>query len=84
VHDVVELEDRGVPAVALHTHSFMNSAVTHARAYGRSDLHSLSVPAPIANVSREAVRTKAANVLDGVIAVLTGTYVGSGVAKTEN
>jgi hypothetical protein len=76
VHDVVELEDRGVPAVALHTHSFMNSAVTHARAYGRSDLHSLSVPAPIANVDRAAVREKAAAVVDNVIAVLTGSYPG--------
>jgi hypothetical protein len=76
VHDVVELEDRGIPAVALHTHTFMNSAVTHARAYGRPDLHSLSVPAPIANVNRDAVRAKAAAVIDDVIAVLTGSYKG--------
>ena len=72
VHDVVELEDSGVPAVALHTHSFMNSAVTHARAYGRPDLRSLSVPAPIANVGREAVRAKALGVIDALIAALTG------------
>ena len=72
MHDVVELEDRGVPAVALHTHTFMNSAVTHARAYGRPDLHSLSVPAPIANAGRDAVRQKAEGVIDAIVAVLTG------------
>jgi hypothetical protein len=72
VHDVVELEDRGVPAVAIHTHSFMNSAAAHARAYGRADLRSLSVPAPIANVDRAAVRRKAEAVLDEVVTVLTG------------
>ena len=72
MHDVVELEDRGVPAVALHTHTFMNSAVTHARAYGRPDLRSLSVPAPIANAARDAVRQKAEGVIDAIVAVLTG------------
>ena len=72
MHDVVELEDRGVPAVALHTHTFMNSAVTHARAYGRPDLRSLSVPAPIANAGRDAVRQKAEGVIDAIVAVLTG------------
>jgi len=72
VHDVVELEDRGIPAVALHTHTFMNSAVAHARAYGRPDLRSLAVPAPIANVDRQAVSTKAMDVVDKVIAVLIG------------
>jgi len=50
----------------------MNSAVTHARAYGRPDLRSLSVPAPIANVGREAVRAKALGVIDALIAALTG------------
>lgn len=71
VHDVVELEDRGLPAVALHTHTFMNSVVTHARAYGRPDLRSLSVPAPIANAGRDAVRQKAEGVVDAIVAVLT-------------
>lgn len=73
MHDVVELEERGVPAVALHTNTFMNSAVTHARAYGRPDLRALAVPAPIANQNREAVRRKAEGVLDAVVAALTGT-----------
>jgi hypothetical protein len=72
MHDVVEMEDRGVPAVALHTHSFMNSAAVHARAYGRPDLRSVSVPAPIANVDRAAVRRKAEAAVEEVIAVLMG------------
>jgi len=71
MHDVVELEDRGVPAVALHTSTFMNSAVIHARAYGRPDLRSLAVPAPIANQNRAAVRRKAEAVLDALVAALT-------------
>lgn len=71
MHDVVELEDRGLPAVALHTHTFMNSAVTHARAYGRPDLRSISVPAPIANAGRDAVRQKAEGVVDAIVAALT-------------
>lgn len=71
VHDVVVLEDRGVPAVAIHTHTFLNSAIAHGRAYGRPDLRPLTVRGPIANVARAMVRQKAERVLDEVVAALT-------------
>ena len=50
----------------------MNSAAVHARAYSRSDLCSLSVPAPIANVDCAVVRAKAGAVVDQVVALLCG------------
>jgi hypothetical protein len=77
VHDAIALEDRGIPTVAIHTNTFLNSAVAHARAYARPDFRSLSVPAPIANVSAEDVRRKAEGVIDEVIAVLTTEALGS-------
>ena len=72
VHDAISLEDRGVPAVAIHTHTFLNSAVAHARAYGRPDFRSLTVPGPIANVSAAQVEKKAEGIVNDIVALILG------------
>ena len=72
VHDGIELEDRGLPTVPLHTSVFMNSAAAHARAFGRPDFPSVSVRHPIANVDAAGVRERADEVIDEVARILTG------------
>ena len=72
VHDAVELEDRGIPTVALHTEVFMNSAAAHAVAYGRPDYQSVAIRHPIAGLSPDEVNGRADEVIDRIVAQLTG------------
>lgn len=71
MHDAIELEQRGVPTVAIHTSVFMNSAVAHAKAYGRPDFESLAVQHPISGHPPEAVRQKVDLIIPDVVRVLT-------------
>lgn len=73
VHDGIELEDRGVPCVPVHTEVFMNSAAAHALAFGRPDYRSVAIRHPIAGLDPDSVRARAADVVDRVAAVLTGS-----------
>jgi hypothetical protein len=72
VHDGIELEDRGIATVPLHTEVFMNSAAIHAMAFGRPDFPSVSVQHPVAGQGREAIRGRAEKVVEQVVRVLTG------------
>lgn len=71
VHDAVELEDRGVRTVGIHSHVFENSTVMHAQAYGRPDYDgAIFVEHPIAALSVEEAQARADAVIDRVIAAL--------------
>ena len=73
LHDAVELEDRGIRTVVIHTSVFMNSARAHARAYGRPDFEgSVAVRHPLAAIPRDEVWQRAEEVLPAVVAALTG------------
>lgn len=72
VHDGIELEDRGVPTVPVHTEVFMNSAAAHALAFGRPDFPSIAIKHPIAGLDPAGVRSRAEDVVDRIAAVLTG------------
>ncbi|GII30246.1 hypothetical protein Pmi06nite_36880 [Planotetraspora mira] len=72
VHDAVALETRGIPTVAIHTSVFMNSAIAHAKAFGRSDLQFVEVEHPIAAISDDELRQRAAKIVDSVAAALVG------------
>lgn len=73
VHDGIELEDRGVPCVPVHTEVFMNSAAAHALAFGRPGFASVPIRHPIAGLDPDSVRERAEEVVDRIAAVLTGT-----------
>lgn len=75
VHDGIELEDRGVPCVPVHTEVFMNSAAAHALAFGRPDFRSVAIRHPIAGLDADSVRARALDAVDRVAAVLTGREV---------
>lgn len=72
VHDSVELEAAGVPAVAVHTEAFMNSAAAHAIAYGRPDYTSAAVRHPIADVRGAEIDARAEEVVGTIVALVTG------------
>ena len=72
MHDGIELEDRGVPCVPIHTSVFMNSAAAHALAFGRSDFPSVAIRHPIAGVDPAGCRERAEEAVGQVVSTLTG------------
>ena len=72
VRDAVALEVRGVPTVTIHTSVFMNSAIAHAKAFGRPDLRFVEVEHPIAAISDEELGQRAAKIVDSAAAALVG------------
>jgi hypothetical protein len=72
VHDVLALEDRGIPTVLLCTEPFMNSAHDHADAFANPAYQAVQVRHPLASLTPEQARARADEALEGVIAILTG------------
>lgn len=73
MHDAVELEDRGVRTVVIHTDVFLNSARAHALTYGRPDFAgSVAVRHPVAALSREEIYARADEVIPAIVAALLG------------
>ncbi len=58
----MELEDRGIPTVAVHTTVFTNSAEAHALAFGRPDYISAYIRHPIASINPAEVIERAEEV----------------------
>jgi hypothetical protein len=72
MHDMLALEERGIPTVLLCTEPFMNSAGDHAEAFGIPDYQAVQVGHPLASLTPEQVRIRAEEALGGVITLLTG------------
>ena len=78
LHDAVELEDRGVRTVVIHTQVFLNAAPAHAQALGRPDFTgSVAVHHPVAALPRDEARRRADEVIPAVVAALLGQPVES-------
>lgn len=73
LHDVIDIESHGIPAVTVATEPFMNSAKAHALAYGRPDQQSAKVSHPLSGISREEVELRADEALSQIVAILTST-----------
>ena len=72
MHDVLALEDHGIPTVLLCTEPFMNSACDHAAAFGNPDYQAAQVRHPLASLTPEQARARADEALGGVITSLAG------------
>ena len=71
MHDVLALEDRGIPTALLCTEPFMNSAHDHAEAFGNPDYRAVRVGHPLASLTPDQARARADEALGDVIASLT-------------
>jgi len=73
VHDLVDYESRGIPAVMVASSEFKAAARTQADALGLPELAagSVFVPHPIQDATDEEMRTKARNAVDAIMAALT-------------
>ena len=71
VHDVVDLEIRGVPSVFVASDVFVDGAERQARALG-FDPAAVYVPHPIQDRTDEEMRAIADQAVEAIVAKLTG------------
>jgi hypothetical protein len=70
LHDTIQLENRGIPAVAVATHEFMLPARAQAAALGRPDFDAVYVPHPIQDQTQTEIEARADTALDEIVARL--------------
>jgi len=72
LHDSVRLEEAGIPSVPLATEEFRTAARVQASRLGRPDLEAVFVPHPIQDQTRTEIEARADDVIEQVVARLTG------------
>ena len=70
LHDSVEMEQQGRPAVTVVTEAFEAAAVARAAALGLSDHPRVSVAHPLASRRRDEVETMATAAVASVVAAI--------------
>ncbi len=75
MHDGIHLEKAGTPAVTICTDIFIDTSRAMASLWGAADFPLIFTPHPIASLTREQLRQRAQEMLDQIVAILTGTVV---------
>jgi hypothetical protein len=71
VHDIADLERRGVPGVFIASTEFIDAAESQARSLGVPELARVFVPHPIQDRTDDEMRALADAVIDEVVAAIT-------------
>jgi hypothetical protein len=71
VHDVVRLEERGVPTAAIGTLPFVDEALEQARVLGMPDYRMVLIEHPVQIATTEELQRRAAAAFDAIVARLT-------------
>ena len=72
MHDITDLESRGIPGVFIASSEFVDAARTQARALG-SDPDAVFIPHPIQDRTDDEMRVLADNALDAILKSLFET-----------
>ena len=71
VHDVVRLEERGIPTVAVGTEPFLDEALEQARLLGMPDYRMVLIPHPVQLLTTQELHARADAAFDAILARLT-------------
>jgi hypothetical protein len=71
VHDLVRLEQRGVPSVAVATEPFADEATGQADALGMPDCRVVYIPHPVQLLATETLQALADAAFTRIVAALT-------------
>ena len=74
MHDIADLESRGIPGVFIASSEFVDAAGTQARALG-CDPEAVFVPHPIQDRTDDEIRTLAENALESILNSIFETAV---------
>ena len=69
MHDIVDLESRGIPGVFVASNEFTDAAQTQAKALG-SDPLAVYIPHPIQDRTDDEIRDLADNALESIIKLI--------------
>ena len=72
VHDVVRLEQRGIPTAAVATEPFLDEALEQARLLGMPGYRTVLISHPVQLATTEDLHARADAAFDAVVARLTG------------
>ncbi len=75
VHDMVELEKKGIATVTLCTSGFLNAGVQKATMSGMPDLRIVGIPFPFSSLPPEQARARGVDAFEAIVAGLTGADV---------
>jgi len=71
VHDIVDLEARGLPSMFVASSEFVVAAATQAKALGFDDVARVFVPHPIQDRTDDEMRALAEAAIDEIVAAVT-------------
>tara|TARA_B100000315_G_scaffold193915_1_gene184470 strand:- start:1531 stop:1755 length:225 start_codon:yes stop_codon:yes gene_type:complete len=71
MHDAMALENRGIPTLVVCTSPFIDSALIHARIFGRNGFQPISIPHPLGALDQGGVKERAAGIRDQIVKALT-------------
>ena len=72
MHDGIHVEKAGIPSATICTDPFETTARAMASMWGAPDYPTIYTSHPVGGLDRAAVRRRAEELLDQVVAVLTG------------
>ena len=72
MHDIVDLERRGVPGVFVASAEFVDAAIAQSTSLGFPGVHRVFTPHPIQDRTDDEMREYADAAYDAVIAAITG------------
>ncbi len=72
MHDGIHVEKAGIPSATICTEPFERTAKAMATMWGAPDYPVIYTTHPIGGLPRDAVRRRAEELVDQVVAVLTG------------
>lgn len=73
VHDMIQLERKGIATATLCTDGFVNAGNKQASTMGIPDLRIVSIPSPFAALPPDKARARGAEAMEAVVAALTAT-----------
>jgi len=71
VHDIVDLERRGIPGVFVASAEFVEAAIAQSGALGFPDVARVFTPHPVQDRTDEEMRTYADSAYDAIVASIT-------------
>jgi len=71
VHDIVDIERRGIPGVFVASAEFVTAADAQSKSLGFPDVARVFTPHPIQDRTDDGMRTYADQALDAIIAAVT-------------
>ena len=71
MHDIVDLERRGIPAMFIASAQFVDAAVAQAKSLGFPDVARVFTPHPIQDRSDDEMRKYAVDAFDEIVATIT-------------